>query len=304
MNRRPSEFNFIFEGDIDSIDVDSLTGSLLNLNTLFQEINKELKIGDKTKLTIRTYQPGSFDVFLELVSASIISGVVSGLFSKEGIEGAKNIIDIAVSYLDLKKHLGGKPPKEVVDNGNGEIHITNNQGTVNVYPNAVFNLAQTAPKVDKAATKSFKSIQASDELTGARIMSNENKELFRAQKNTPEFEGLISPSPILQQDLENSMVEVVNDAHLVLSKIAFESNKGWAFYFQGNKIEATIEDSTFLTKVRNREYRFGNGDRITCRLSIKKEHKPELDVWVNREYFVVEVFGPPISPATQTTFDF
>ena len=57
--RDVNDFNITFEGDINSIDVNLLTTTLLNFNTLIQEINKEGKTGKNVSLQIQTFQPGS-----------------------------------------------------------------------------------------------------------------------------------------------------------------------------------------------------------------------------------------------------
>tara|TARA_B110000003_G_C16630674_1_gene526510 strand:- start:1016 stop:1159 length:144 start_codon:yes stop_codon:yes gene_type:complete len=47
MKRKENEFNFTFNGQLDSIEVNSLTGSLISLNSLLQNISQEIGTNKK-----------------------------------------------------------------------------------------------------------------------------------------------------------------------------------------------------------------------------------------------------------------
>jgi hypothetical protein len=90
--RDTNEFNITFEGDIGSVDVTLLTTTLLNFNTIIQEVNKELKTGKQVSLQIQTFKPGSYDIFCALAGDANLAHTLFSVMSKENFALAGTVI--------------------------------------------------------------------------------------------------------------------------------------------------------------------------------------------------------------------
>lgn len=297
--RSQNEFNFTFDGAIEAIEVRSLTTSLLSLNDVIKEVNELLITNKKVELTVKTYKPGSFDVYLQLIADGLGVGIAAGLFSGNNVEVARQVLDFVVSSLNLKQFLKGNKPKEVIKLEDNRVKVIDNQGNVFIADHMVFNMASNNEILDKKIGSIFVTAKEIDTVTGLTIKDHEGKVMFKSEKEKGDFDHMVEPNPVLRVEEQITRDQIIDEAILSVYSLTFDDTKKWEFYYQGNKIPVKLLDTDFIQKVLNRTYHFANGDRIRCKMTIHQTWNKVAMVHENKAYSVVEVFGPPIPPTSQ-----
>lgn len=112
------QFTIKFEGEKNQIDANTFVNYLIHLNTLVQEINREIQPDRKITVKINALSEGSFLVEIELQS---IIDQIRQLFTKDNIEYLAAIFGIYQGLILLKEKLGGQKPKEVSTKGDTAI---------------------------------------------------------------------------------------------------------------------------------------------------------------------------------------
>jgi hypothetical protein len=286
--RNLAEFNFTVNGEIDQISVRKLTTSLLALNDAMSVANAELNTQSNYELHVKTYKPGSFDIYLELIRDGLAIASVAGLHNQSGLETAKSIIDFTVSYIGLKKHLRGQKPKEIIKINDKSVTIENNYGNIIQIDKLVLDASKNQD-MDNNVIALFKSIQEISFASGVTIKDNEKNPLLELDK-LQDFRHLIKENPmILDETIEQTDEEVVDEAILSVLSVVFSDNRKWDFYYLGNKIPVKLLDDDFIQKVLKREQPLLNGDKLRCKLLIEKEYNHIAQVYENKRYLILEV---------------
>lgn len=286
-NRDINDFNITFEGDINSVDVNLLTTTLLNFNTLIQEINKEVKTGKNVSLQIQTFQPGSYDIFCSLAGDA---GIVSSLFnilSNDNLQFASTIIETLADILAIKEFLGGKKPISIENTNSDTITIKNKDGQVKVTSKKAGDIIFNNPTVNLTINNTFNTIQGIDQIQGFSIKDSKGKNKFTTTREN--FENLSSPNEVLEEKTQVSKTITKYNVALSIFKIVFGQKYKWEFYYEGIKIAATIEDEKFYDKLLNREIEFMNGDILIADLEIGQVFNDIANTYENKKYIVKQI---------------
>jgi len=287
-NRNLAEFNFTVNGEIDQISVRKLTTSLLSLNDAMSVANKELKTDTNYELHVKTCKPGSFDIYLELISNGMAIASATGLYNNANLETAKSIIDFTVSFIALKKHLRSKKPKEITKINDKSVTVENHYGNIIQIDKIVID-ASNNQDMDSNVIALFKSLQEIEYATGATFTDNEKKPLLHLDK-VQDFRHLVKENPmILDEAIEQTEEEIVDEAILSVFSIIFSDKRNWDFYYLGNKIPAKLLDDDFIQRVLKREQPLLNGDKLRCQLLIEKEYNSIAHVYENKKYLILKV---------------
>lgn len=161
-NRDINDFNITFEGDINSVDVNLLTTTLLNFNTLIQEINKEVNTGKNVSLQIQTFQPGSYDILCSLAGDSGLVNSLFNLLNKENLQFASIIIGTLADILSIKEFLGGKKPKIIENKNEDSIIIKNQDGQVKVISKKAGDIIFNNSTVNLTINNTFNTLHGID----------------------------------------------------------------------------------------------------------------------------------------------
>src|SRR5215470_11751745 len=101
--RMQSEFTIKFDGQLNQVDVNTLTASLMSTSTILQEINKELTPENKIDIKIVALSKGSFDIKYWIEGITPILPLLSTAIANDSLEYAKLVIEILKELFDLKK---------------------------------------------------------------------------------------------------------------------------------------------------------------------------------------------------------
>ncbi len=285
-----------FGGDLHEIDVDLLIESLVNYSFVTQESATYLSPGIKVDIKIKTPQQGSFIILLDLIAQN-----ASDLFIRENIALASEIIGIVGGLYGLKKWIAKNGKPEVVKpHEDNSIEISNNNGNITINQN-VYNIYQENPKVREHLRNTFSKLKEREEITDFAIRDVDSQEnIFEVEKN--DFELLSSADDEIEQKKQKVIKENVE---LSIFKVVFKENYKWEFYFQGNKIYASVKDESFFKKIEKGEVAFRSGDRLIVDLEIEQVFNESANTFVNDSYSILKVTEhiPRVS-AVQHTLNF
>lgn len=289
MEREMNEFNLTFSGR-NYLGVRQFTNSLLLVNDLLTEINKELQTNKKTELTIKAYDDCCFDVYLQLISDVTELGNSVDLFKDgSGILICAQIIKMFTDILNLKKHLRGRLPKETINIKEDEISVTNSEGTVQIVNKNTYNISIENITINSHIDNLFEGINNIPSIDGLSIKDNKKKNMFEAKRDNGDFKIMSCDNPIMKK--ENECLQDVPKENAVLSiyNIIFDDTRQWEFYYEGNRVFVKLKDPLFIDRVLKRQQSLLNGDRIVCDLIIHQKFNDIAKVFENKKYSIIKV---------------
>jgi hypothetical protein len=166
-----SIFEFKYQGDIDSIDLNTLLVSQLQYVTILNEIQARLYPEIKLNIKVKSFERNSFDIiqFFEII-------IVSGSLFMENKEYITEILKVLKSYIDLKKLLGDKKPDKIEQVVNENTFNIYGNGNVVVVGDTALNLYKTNRTIHKALIKNSEILEGNDEIQGIEIINKVDNE--------------------------------------------------------------------------------------------------------------------------------
>lgn len=282
--QRKDEFKIKFDGQLHQIDANTLINSLVNLSTIVQEVNTELRTNQKIEIKIKALDRGSFDIHCHLVQALNVALPTLPLISQTvSLANIKTIIETFVALLNLKKHLKGELPKQINEEGDN-ISIQNNKGNTLVFNKPVFYMYEKNPTINNALNKSFETLQNEPAVTDLKVLTAEEVVLFSASKD--EFGEMSAKNKALSA---NTQSIIKNGVTLNIFKAVFENRRNkWDFLYEGNKISALINDESFFDRL-DRGESFAKGDTLIVDLQIDQVFDQGVNAFFNSSYQVNRV---------------
>jgi hypothetical protein len=253
--------------------------SLSGVVTTLREINKSLGTDQELEVKIKAIDGGSFDVGLVICS---VWQQAQGLFNKDNVNSASQVVNTLAGLYRLKQMLGGEEPKEVKEEAD-QVKIVSPNGTVNYFEKPVFNIYSHNQKASDAIAQTFGAIQKDSTVKELKLIDKDGKEFFQAEKQ--DFQELASQieAPDLKKKTE------VERVTLTLHKLVLEPGFKWDFLHNGVKLSASIKDQDFYKKISSRELSFSSGDSIEVDLEIHKIFDEDAKVFINHSYVIKKV---------------
>ncbi|WP_345162451.1 hypothetical protein [Pontibacter saemangeumensis] len=275
-----NEFKVKFDGELHEIDANTFVNYLIHLNSIIQEVNRELKPETKIDVKIKALERGSFLVHIELIRNLISS--VPGLFNSANLTDAASIVAIVSGLYNLKQFLAGKKPAQETASNNGVTIQNQNGGTLTV-TNHVYNIYTTNFTVNEAISKSFQTLENDESIAGFSITDVEEKPIITIPRE--DFSALSEPNQIIEKDTDTIDVP---DAKLSIIKLSFDPKLKSDFYYEGRKITAKVIDQTFYRSI-DQGRSFSKGDSLVVVLKIKRVFDQSVNHYIHKGYEVVEV---------------
>ncbi|MFA5754101.1 MAG: hypothetical protein WC905_01930 [Patescibacteria group bacterium] len=287
----------VFGGDSHEIDADVLIESLMNYSIVTQEASAYLSPDSKVNIRIKATQRGSFELLIDL-----IANAGNTLFTPQNIAYVSGLVTIVGGLYKFRQWLSRNgAPEKVEHNENGNtVKIKNNKGEIEINQ-TVFNIYQTSEATREGLRKTFIKLKDAGEIEDFEIVDQEtNEEIFRANKN--DFGPMSSE---VGEPEQKKQTVVKRDQELNLFKIVFKEGHKWEFFYQNNRIYASVNDSEYVKKVTKGEIAFRSGDRIIADLEIIQVYHEAAGVFVNDEYHITKVKEHiPRSGAAQKPLEF
>jgi len=286
----------VFGGDSHDIDADVLIESLVSYSLVTQEASAYLSPDSKVNIKIKASQEGSFELLLD-----VIADAGNSLFTPNNVAYAAGIVTIVGGLYEFKKWLSKNGAPEVVERKDENIiKVKNNNGEITINQN-VYNIYQSSDRARESLKKTFAKLKDAEEIDDFEIVDNDTgEEIFRAEKD--DFGPMSSDVGEIEQ---RKQTEVRNNQELSVFKIVFKENHKWEFFYNGNRIYASITDEEFIKKVSKGEVAFRSGDRMIADIEIVQVFNDAANVFVNDEYFITKIVRHiPRQTSSQESFDF
>ena len=271
-----NNFKIKFDGQTHQVDAQVLISSLVHTTTIIQELNRHLDSGKKIEIKVKALEKGSFLIHLELLETALES--LKTMFTKENIIVVSALITGLVALIQLKKHLKGKPPKEVKSENSTTIIINGDGNHLSIDSN-IYQIYNNNIVINDALSQNFDTIDQDPAISAFEITDNKEKPYVRVERS--DFKDLSQKTEIID---ENKKTSIVN-ARLNIVRLSFEEGLKWDFYYHGNKISAKIADPNFQEPIDNGES-FAKGDILEVELQINQIYDDTVNTYINKSYQV------------------
>jgi len=285
MNQQITTFEFKYQGESTSIDINTLLVSQFQYTAILNEIKNQLFPDIELKIKIQSFERNSFDV-----NQIIEVTTVTGLLIFENKEFIAEIFKYLKAYLEIKKLLGDKKPDSVekVENNNVAltINVEGNNNTIVVAENAL-KIFQNNYAIHRALTKNGEILEKDPEIEGIQITNQITKEKILDIPRA-DFPILTTDNAFINKELNEKTTE---DAILYIKRpdLSPEKKGKWDFIFEGRKINSvSISDTDFLKNVKQGT-KFGNGDRLKCRLKTIQKLDIDTGAYIDDKFEVLLV---------------
>lgn len=277
-NMENYDFNIKFNKHSHEIQAGVYAQALISTDIILREIGKSKNLPELV-LEVKTQNEGSFDVLLGIVAIAAEAPVLAG-----AIGGLSQVISTYINLIDIKKILAGNEGSTIKLDGDNNYVITGSNNTIITgldYPQEDLKLLMTNQLVNDALSNNFSAISKDQSIDSLKI-----SDLERSTEIPQSLFSSMSDKVVIPlADTKEALVS----AELTISKLVLDkpSNK-WTFIYQGQSIQATIEDDEFWQSVFAGE-KFGYGEKLIADLKIKREYDSRLRTHVNKEYIVEKV---------------
>ena len=264
-----------FESESHQIDANTLINALVHYNALLAVVNENY--GDGTKridIKVNALREGSF-----VIDLSLVSGLISALFSSGAAEYLANVVTISQAVLAAYKKLKGQPastPETQASIKIGGADITINNSVVTIY-----NLPATRESISKV----IETASQDGAVSGMSVTADGNPDVVIGRD---EFESLIYDEFDVERLPEERIVEDDN-ATLTITDLSFRSKGAWQFIYRGFRIRMAVRDAALMDMI-NGGAQFGKGDSIRVKLRIIQRYNEEYGVYENRTFKIVEFY--------------
>ncbi len=285
----------VFGGGSHDIDADVLIESLVNYSIVTQEVSVYLSPDSRVNIKIKATQEGSFELLLD-----VIANAGNNLFTAQNVVYASSIVTIVGGLYKFKQWLSKNGEPDTIERNENAVKVKNNNGEITINKN-VFHIYQSSEKAREGLKKTFTKLKDAEEIDDFEIIDQDNgEEIFRAEKS--DFGPMASDIGEVEKRKQK---EVKPDQELSVFKIVFRENYKWEFFYDGNRIYASITDTEFIARVGKGEVAFRSGDRMIADLEIVQVFNEAANVFVNDEYFVSKVKKHiPRTVSTQEPLEF
>lgn len=271
-----NSFKIKFDGQMHQIDAQVLICSLVHTTTIIQELNKYTDSGKKIEIKVKALEKGSFLIHLELLETAFES--LKTIFTKENIIVVSSLLTGFVALIQLKKHLKGKPPKQV-KNENSKTIIINSDGNSLTIDSNIYQVYENNTVINDALSQNFDTVDQDPAISAFEITDDKEKPYVRVERS--EFKDLSKKTEIIDENKK----AIIENTRLNIVRLSFEEGLKWDFYYRGNKITAKIIDPDFYQRIDNGES-FAKGDVLEVELQINQIFESSVNTYINKSFQV------------------
>jgi len=269
-----NNFKIKFDGQAHQVDAQVLISSLIHTTTIIQELNRYLDSGKKIDIKVKALEKGSFLIHLELLETAFES--LKTIFTKENIIVASSLITGLVAFIQLKKHLKGKPPKDVKTENSTTVIINGDGNQLSIDSN-IYQIYENSTVINDALSQNFDTIDQDPAISAFEIIDEKEKPYVRVERS--DFKDLSQKTEIIDDNKKT----IIENTRLYIVRLSFEEGLKWDFYYRGNKISAKITDPNFQ-KLIDQGASFAKGDVLEVELHINQIFDNSVNTYINKSY--------------------
>lgn len=270
-----------FDGQDHQVDLDTFTSVLINYSTVVRAAADEMGVNGDTKVAICAIESGSLDVVVSILAEGL-GGLIDLITNNK--EPLLAVLAVSAGLYELKQKLAGKGKVKGVDvGGDGNCVIQTEGGDVYA-PQHVVNVYVNHPEATIAIDRSFSKLEEHPEISAFQLAKGDDV-MFRAEQG--EFPDIATSANFVNETVRHETVEA--KLNVMKPFLGASKTRKWEFYFNGNKISASIEDDDFIENMNRHSFMVGT--TMHAQLDIEQELLEEYGIWANRSYRVVKVLS-------------
>lgn len=274
-----TDFGIKLYGDLDGVDANTLIGVLGNISLAIHQINDDIQSNKSLKINIKHLKPGCYDIFLS-IKETLLDAIFQHIVTHPTTAAAE-IVVILSALFGLRQFLQGKKPQKVEKEKDHMVVVRGDGNKLNV-ENKTYNIYIENQVVDTAIGKAFDTLNEDAAIDGIDLYGSEEKKLCHIPRE--DFERMALPAASVEKETRIKPEEAI----LTVFKVVFEKGYKWQFYYQGNKISASIKDESFYAMI-DQGKKFSKGDKLIVDLEIEQVFDKTLQTYINEEYTISKI---------------
>ena len=250
---------------------DEIISLLKAYGKILSFVSVQIYGANSTKLRLSHVQSGSLNIG---GAVEILAGMQPVIHSLPlALFGVDTVGDLIKSLFDIFKHLGGRLPKAIENQGDGNIALINDSGQQivangNVYIGCQFFGADVIRPLQKPMKSGAEKVTFTQNRR--KIAEYSKEEIVKFNPMNSEEKQLINEF----------------DAWITVISPVFEGSSKWKFRYGSATITVEVEDSSFLSAGKNKQVSFTTGKEIYARIRMVQSRKNGR--WI-AQYFLVNV---------------
>ena len=292
-----TEFNLHYEVPRSEISSSTLIETLIGVQTIVRESNRQLDPGKQVELRVQALGGGSFEVGIQLNAANII-GAIASFFSTTSIAYLNTLLDVISKSLTLSKWRAENKAIVSQEERPDGIVLTNVDGDVLIFKDNTFNVTMS-PSVGHGANRLLSALAVDPEVQAFQVRDKEDEPLFAIESPELRMIAAAQAKPV-DEDVEQEPRIITRTVELEVVKPSFDPKYKWDVWYKGVKTAISVTDQEFLERVRRHEEVFGAGDILKCDLTTTELYDADLGGYVEKGREIVTVHGHISKPQTTT----
>lgn len=269
-----------FGCDEPRINAYTLASTLIGFADAAKAANSAINPGYELEVVVEALGEGSFVATLRELHHR-----AGNLFSKENFRGI--VISVIASFV--YQHTLAPDSNVNVHVNTTEVVIEQGDARV-IVPRDIHDAVQElnrSPRFRKGIGDAFRSVDSDPAINTLALTPSLNEtvapQLVIPRNRFPFLaEGLET-----SEDEERELIEITDLQ--ILRAILERSRRRWQFVWNGIRISAPVTDDTFYREFFAHKIKIAPGDTLRARLRVKQRRDPDLGVYINSAYEVIEV---------------
>lgn len=272
-------FVIYFGTELSRVNAYTLARTLVSISDAAKAASAVVNPGHDIEIVVEALGRGSFRA-----TARAVYRRAGNLFSSENVKAV--VLSIIASYI--YEQVLAPSPGIIVNVGEDEIVIEQGETRI-VVPREIHDTVSQVernPRFRQGISDAFRALEADQDIRNFAIWPDPNEPDPPVKIPRERFPSAIQQLDPLQPDVRDRIE--TTDLQIVRA-ILERSRRRWEFVWNGVRISAPVLDDHFYDRFFSNEITIAPGDVLKVRLRMKQRRDPNLSVFINDEYEVIEV---------------
>lgn len=267
-----------FGGEFRRINAYTLASTLVSLADAAKAANAQINPGYEIEIVVEAFEPGSFRTKVRALYRG-----AGNLFTQQNLKA----IVLGVIAAFVYDHTLA-PDKDVVVNVSDTEVVIEQGDTRIIVPREVHDAkrdVEQIPEFRRGIGQAIRSVEDDPDVTDVGI-GEEGAEEPPVKIPRERFPLISRPTPGGEETTRE--VEEITTIRIIRA-ILERSRRRWEFVWNGMTMSAPVSDDQFYDDFFAHRITIAPGDALTVRLRIRQRLNPDIGVYLNESYEVVEV---------------
>ena len=261
------------------INAYTLASTLVSIADAARAANASLNPGYDIEVVVEALGQGSFKAQVRTIYRE-----AKNLFSREAVKMI--VLGVITNYI--YQHTLAPDERVQVNVGTSEVVIEQGDTRIVVPRNIHDSMAviERSPQFTKSMGQAIRAIEEDPEVSSLGVSRNMQDPSPDITIPRDRFANLTRP--ITTEEPETRELKEIADLE-ILRAILERSNRRWEFAWSGTRISAPVTDKKFYDDFFAHKVTIAPGDALRVRLHILQRRTPDIGVYINEAFEVVEV---------------